>query len=182
MNTHFLKFPARKNNAAVGGWELGRLGRAPLPTVQPSWERGLLFWGELYRQQAAPGEEGRPVFRAATGGNHTMEWAGAAWEAKIRRFHTAKHPAQCWVWGSPNCKFSYCASEEPLPPRAVNPRRLSCGAGGVFVSVFANLYSCATRTHMEISHIESCCTRIYRRKLYRSKKGLCSKTFHFFRL
>ena len=43
------------------GWEVAPYGRAPVPSVQPSWERELLFRGVLHRQQAAPGEEGPTV-------------------------------------------------------------------------------------------------------------------------
>ena len=103
---------------SAGGWELGVNGRAQAPTVQTSWERELLFWGKLYRQEAAPGEEGRPVFRSTKADADTVEWAGAAW----KRFPRRKHPARCWVRKDDDDNvYYYCASEEPLPPRAVNP-------------------------------------------------------------
>ena len=82
----------------------------------------------LYREEAEPGEEGRPIFRDPTDDRYTVEWAGAAWE-EDGSTQPAKHPAQCWVWGILPHVGCYCASEEPLPPRAVNPR-LPRSAGG----------------------------------------------------
>ena len=110
------------------------MGDAQAPTVQPSWERELLFRGALYRQEAAPGEEGRPVFRRTMLGSLTVEWAGAAWEGS----GGWKHPARCWVArivyryedGDTRYLYFYRASEEPLPPRAVNPPANQVRGGG----------------------------------------------------
>ena len=50
-------------------------GEAPVPEVRPSWERELRVEGEVYRQEGAAGDGGRPRFRGKTIPGRTVSWA-----------------------------------------------------------------------------------------------------------
>ena len=91
------------------GWELATSGRAPAPTVQPSWERELRMGGrDVYRQEGAAGDGARPRFRCKPNTGWTVEWA--AGEGGAGR----------WEWHDGTGVWYYNESAEQLPPRAVN--------------------------------------------------------------
>ena len=59
--------------------------------------------GEVYQQEGAAGDGGRPRFRGKTGTYETVEWGAGRWERR----------------GGVHV-FYYNESAEQLPPRAVN--------------------------------------------------------------